>query len=342
MARLETRVARIAEATLADQHFVTPVDVLIGLGWLAQPNVERWLRGRATSLDRCVSVDAAKSAAALAALQAWAEDQGLQPYQTDYADRQFTLDGDPDTERILRTRWAAGEHPAPEPPTPQQQREIVVISPHGAWTCASCEESGDLLVKTNSGTLCLDCADLGHLVFLPSGDAALTRRAKKASRLSAVVVRWSVRRKRYERQGILAENDAIELAAQQCLEDADARAARRSHDQLRRAAVDEEFRDEFAKAIRDQFPGCPPSRADAIAHHAAVRGSGRIGRSAAGRALDPDAIRLAVAASIRHVDTDYDDLLMAGADRDDARRRVNHRVDDILDAWRAGAINLDS
>ena len=47
----------------------------------------------------------------------------------------------------------------------------------------------------------LDCSDLGHLVFPRSGDAALTRRAKKASQLSAVVVRWSQTRKRYERQG---------------------------------------------------------------------------------------------------------------------------------------------
>jgi len=47
----------------------------------------------------------------------------------------------------------------------------------------------------------LDCSDLGRLVFLRSGDGALTRRAKKASRLSAVVVRWSQTRKRYERQG---------------------------------------------------------------------------------------------------------------------------------------------
>ncbi|MGB2920626.1 MAG: DUF2293 domain-containing protein, partial [Mycobacterium sp.] len=62
---------------------------------------------------------------------------------------------------------------------------------------------------------------------------------------------------------------------------------------------------------------------------------------AAGRALDPKAIRLAVAASVRHVDTDYDDLLMSGLDRDDARHRVRDRVDEILDTWRAGVVNLD-
>jgi hypothetical protein len=341
MAGIETRVARIAEATLAEQQFVTSVDVLIGLGWLAPPNVDRWQKGHFTPLDRCIGVDHTKTAAALDALRRWAQDNGLEAFDTDYHDRRFTADGDPATERTFGTRWATAEQPAPAiaPPRP---RELIVVSPLKAWTCDSCGDTGDLLVKTDAGALCLDCADLGHLVFLPSGDAALTRRAKKASRLSAVVVRWSKSRKRYERQGILAENDAIEHAAQQCLDDADARALRREREEVRRATVDEKFFDSFAAAIREQFPGCPPARADAIAYHAAVRGSGRIGRSAAGRALDADAIRLAVAASVRHVDTDYDDLLMSGVDRDNARHRVRDRVDEILDTWRDGATLLDS
>ncbi|OOD74803.1 hypothetical protein BWP15_21405, partial [Mycobacterium tuberculosis] len=67
---------------------------------------------------------------------------------------------------------------------------------------------------------------------------------------------------------------------------------------------------------------CPAGRAEAIARHAATRGSGRIGRSAAGRALDPEAVRLAVAASVRHIDTSFDELLMSGVDRETARHRV--------------------
>ena len=51
MARLETRAARIAEELLAEQRSVRPIDVLVGLGWLAQPNVDRWVRGRVPSLD---------------------------------------------------------------------------------------------------------------------------------------------------------------------------------------------------------------------------------------------------------------------------------------------------
>ncbi|HET6561633.1 MAG TPA: DUF2293 domain-containing protein, partial [Marmoricola sp.] len=59
---------------------------------------------------------------------------------------------------------------------------------------------------------CMECADLGHLEYLPAGSSALTRRAAKLSRETAVVVRWSRSRKRYERQGILAERAALEEA----------------------------------------------------------------------------------------------------------------------------------
>lgn len=210
-----------------------------------------------------------------------------------------------------------------------------MISPLKVWTCTSCGDTGDLLFMEDAGPLCLDCADLGHLVFLPSGDAALTRRAKNASRLSAVVVRWSRSRKRYERQGILAEAEAIERAEIDCLSDADARARRRGRDQASRADEDVRVAAALAAAIRALFPGCPAGRAEEIARHAATRGSGRIGRSAAGRDLDPDTVSLAVAASVRHVDTDYDWLLMSGVDRETARQRVRERVEAVLSGWRA-------
>jgi hypothetical protein len=81
---------------------------------------------------------------------------------------------------------------------------MVVIQPLNPWTCVGCGGSGSLLLMEDAGPLCMGCADLDHLVFLPAGNAALSRRARKASGLSAVVVRFSRSRKRYERQGILA------------------------------------------------------------------------------------------------------------------------------------------
>ena len=220
-------------------------------------------------------------------------------------------------------------------PTQQEgSSRLVVIQPVRGWACAECGGSGDLLRMDDAGPLCMTCADLDHLAFLPAGDAALTRRATKASVLSAVVVRWSRGRKRYERQGVMVEDHALTVAEQQCLSDADARARRRERDRVRRASGDEEFQARLAEKITRLFPGCPAERATAIAKHTGLRGSGRVGRSAAGRALDENAITLAVAASVRHQDTGYDTLLMSGLPRDAARHQVQPAIDRVLTAWR--------
>jgi hypothetical protein len=212
--------------------------------------------------------------------------------------------------------------------------ELVVIAPISDWTCGSCNGTGELLIMDDAGPLCMACAELDHLLFLPSGDAALTRRAKRASRLSAIVVRFSRARKRYERQGVLVEAAALEQAEADCLADAHARASRRARDSARRAKQDLDLQREMAIAIAQLYPGCPAERAQEIAGHAASRGSVRVGRSAAGRALQKQALALAVTASVRHHDTPYDELLMSGIDRNQARQRVAATVNTILDAWR--------
>jgi hypothetical protein len=148
-----------------------------------------------------------------------------------------------------------------------------------------------------------------------------------------VVVRFSRSRKRHERQGLLVEEAAVEQAEQQCLSDEEARARRRERDRQRRDAADERFQQDLAEQIGRLFPSCPPMRAAAISRHTGTRGSGRVGRSAAGRALDPDAVTRAVVASVRHEDTAYDELLMAGVPRAEARARVQPVIDRILAAW---------
>jgi hypothetical protein len=181
----------------------------------------------------------------------------------------------------------------------------------------------------------MTCAELDHLVFLPAGDAALTRRAKRASRLSAVVVRFSRARRRYERQGVLVEEPALEQAEAECLADAALRARRRERDAVRRQDQDVELQSRMAAKIASMFPRCPRERAEQIARHAAARGSGRVGRSAGGRKLEDWALELAVTASIRHRDTTYDELLMAGMDhRNEARQLVRGKVEQVIDAWR--------
>jgi hypothetical protein len=264
------------------------------------------------------------------------------PRERDRRRLRVSESGDPEMERACRTHWVSPELSASrrERIAERQSRplDLVVIAPINDWTCAACGGTGGLLIMDAPGPLCLTCAELDHLVCLPAGDAALTRRARAARRLSAVVVRFSRARKRYERQGILVEEEAPAAAEQQCLVDEEARARRRERDAQRRVAEDADLRERFGAEITRLFPGCPAPRAEAIARHAVARGSGRVGRSAAGHAVDPGAVELAVIASVRHEDTEYDELLMTGVDRADARERVHDDVDRILGQWRHGGV----
>src|SRR6202007_253942 len=88
--------------------------------------------------------------------------------------------------------------------------ELVVIQPlHTEWTCHRCGGTGDLLMMETPGPACLRCVGLDDLEYLPAGDAMLTRRAKAKSKRCAVVVRFSRTRRRYERQGLLVEPQAL-------------------------------------------------------------------------------------------------------------------------------------
>jgi hypothetical protein len=223
MQRLQARVVAAAEAALAEQKVVTAIDVLQGIGWLPHARVDEWRLGRLACLEDGFSPNPHKLSAVLQMFQRWAESRGLIPRETVYISRtrdrqqlRFTKSGDSDVERVYRTHWVS-----PELSVVQQKRlverqgrapDLVVISSLKEWTCSACGGTGDFLLMDAAGPLCRRCAKLDHLVYLPAGDATLSRRAKKASGLTAIVVRFSRSRKRYERQGILVEESALKQA----------------------------------------------------------------------------------------------------------------------------------
>ena len=221
----------------------------------------------------------------------------------------------------------------------KQGTELKVFITTGDSSCGECGEQlgrhAWITLVEGKGALCLACADLDHLTFLPSGDAALTRRARKHSTLSAVVLKWSRARKRHERQGLLVEEQAIEQAEQECLADIEIRARRREREAARRAELDQEFVSSFAARVRQLFPHCPAGQETVIAEHACQKYSGRVGRSAAAKALDEQTVRLAVIAHVRHIETDYDALLAQGYERSEARAQVHDAVARILARWEA-------
>lgn len=225
-------------------------------------------------------------------------------------------------------------------PSTKEREDLKVFISHRDSKCDECGEQlgrkAWITLEENKGALCLACADLDELVFLPSGDAALTRRARKHSVLSAVVLKFSKARGRYERQGLLVEENALNQAEAECLADAEARERRAERERERRAERDQGYVEQFAERIRELFPACPAGRELQIAEHACRKYSGRIGRSAAAKSLDESAVRLAAAAHVRHRETNYDDLLAAEWERADARAEVKYQVDELLRRWQCG------
>src|SRR5215468_5851897 len=221
--------------------------------------------------------------------------------------------------------------------TSKSGEDIVIFSIQRDSKCSECGVElwkGNFLKMEKDRPLCLECADLDHLVFLPSGDTALTRRSRKYSMLFAVVVQFSRSRGRYERQGLLVESEALERAQQECLSDEEQRRIARERAASAREREDQRYIEQFASAIQANYPACPRLEALAIAKHACRKYSGRVGRSAAAKALDVEAVDLAVRAHVRHTHSEYDRLLGNGVERLEARSTVADKVAMVMERWR--------
>jgi hypothetical protein len=348
--KLESRVHRAAEAALSRQKYVSAIDVLCGMGLLTSAHVDDWRKGRVDFLERVIQGNLKKISSSMAIFRRWATEKGLKPSETGYVRHtrggplalQFTKSGNPGIEKSYRTHYVS-----PELSEKKQQRlkdklnqpmKPVVFQNLREAQCSECGaeiERGSFLYMDLQQPLCLHCARLDNLEFLPSGDAALTRRATKYSGRTAVVVRFSRSRGRHERQGILVETVALEKAERDCLVDADERAVSRAQGAERRRKQDVELAAQMMKRIAALFPGCPAGEVAVIAEHTAQRGSGRVGRTEAGRNLDENALTLAVVAAIRHKHTPYDILLLAGGvDRVTARQQIAGMVEEVLARWR--------
>lgn len=218
---LADRVARAAEAALAARHFVSAIDVLVGIGWLDFDAVERWRRGQIDCLEAVVRTDLPRISEAMQLFRSWATTRGLFASETAYVGRtprrqtlRFSRSGDAAIEQSYRTHWMS-----PDLSEGKRERlaekasrapELVVVQPLNAeWICHRCGGTGDLLMMETPGPACLRCVGLDDLAYLPAGDSLLTRRAKAKSTRHAVVVRFSRTRRRYERQGLLVEPQTL-------------------------------------------------------------------------------------------------------------------------------------
>src|SRR5260221_4478258 len=114
--KLANRVIKAAEAALAAQHYVAPVDVLVGIGWLDGGTVKRWRQGQVDYLERVVQTNLSRISEAMKLFRSWATTKGVSPSETHYVARtprrqalRFSRSGDPRIEALYRTHWVSQE-----------------------------------------------------------------------------------------------------------------------------------------------------------------------------------------------------------------------------------------
>jgi len=224
---LPERVARAAEEALAEQGHASFVHVLLGMRWLDPNTAAAWQRGQIECLEGAIQTAPPRLAEAMRLFRSWAETKGLSASPAAYVARtpqrpalRFSRSGDPAVEEQYRTHWISPDLTAKKRQRlleeANQPPELVVIQPlNRNWKCHRCSGTGDLLIMEPPGPACLRCAGLDNLEFLPSGNTLLTRRAKARSVRTAVVVRFSKSRRRYERQGLLVEAGPLAAVMQE-------------------------------------------------------------------------------------------------------------------------------
>ena len=224
---IEKRVFGVAETVLYRQQYISPIDVFVGLGWLQPVHVQEWRKGKIPYLEKVIQRNLGKISFVMKCFGKWARGKNLKPSKTVYLLRTkgpqrevvFSKSGNPSIEKAYSTHYVS---PALLEKKQERLKEKLDKSPelvahvvtHDSQ-CSQCSKEllkGNLLFMEVDKPLCLNCAGFGDLVFLNSGDSKLTRCARKYSDKCVIVVKFSRARKRYERQGILVTESALQKA----------------------------------------------------------------------------------------------------------------------------------
>lgn len=220
-----------------------------------------------------------------------------------------------------------------KPEKPDTPVVFDIVRPSVCSVCGDELGSGCMIMVRDGKAICAECGEFDHLRYLPSGNRAVTLRATKYSRAVLVVVRWSRSRKRYERQGILAEKEAIEQAQEECLTEKDLSRVREMSEAMARGYISQQYLDAFSAMLGERWPGCPAEDATFISEQAT---RWRWARSEQVPEPTPELVDTAVLDRIRHRHTEYDRLIFGGMEREKARAQMAAEVEKIVQAWRAG------
>lgn len=159
--------------------------------------------------------------------------------------------------------------------------------------------------------------------FVPKGNVYITKNCRKKTH-EAERSLYVVLDKRKKLVGLRCPTSIYEMVVSQD----QATAPQRAEAVLKRDAAIE---DNFEEALLGLFPKMPKTEVQQVLKHALKKRSRRVGRTS--RVSLQDRVKLAVHAHIRHVHTDYDQLLKQGSNKSRARQEVWDRLGEVARQW---------
>lgn len=103
------KVASIAGKEISSKGYVSPIDLLIGIGWLTEEKLMDWKMGRVAYLERVVTANLSKLTKTMKEFRAWAAHANLKPSRTAYKHKncllRFSKSGNPNIEESYSTHY---------------------------------------------------------------------------------------------------------------------------------------------------------------------------------------------------------------------------------------------
>mgnify|MGYP000046418191 CR=1 FL=1 len=171
---LRYRVLCTAADILERKASVSPLDVLIGIGFLKPNHVHDWEMGEIPYLEQIIEDDIQKVNCVLKWIRQWAIQKGLKPKEVNYTLKSnngtnrsldFTKKGFPKCELAYRIHYLLPRlsKEKQEPPPPEiPSTNLIVLRLTAHSQCSQCQKSlirGSLCFMERAHPLCVSCGD---------------------------------------------------------------------------------------------------------------------------------------------------------------------------------------